>query len=147
MAPPEAGRLTILTGSDVAGLGDEGYRLQVEPDRVVIAASKPAGAFYGCQTCGSFCRRRSCARASLQGQFLDDAVRLDRRPAAVSLGGVMLDSARSFHSKQFVLDFIDMVAGFKINVLDWHLTDDEGWRLEVPKIPSSCGRFARPFRG
>ena len=141
-----AGAITIRLDPGVAGLGDEGYRLEVKPDRAEIVASKPAGAFYACQTL------RQLLPPEIMGQqgpsrdirWAMPCVLIEDKPR-FPWRGVLLDSARSFHRKQYVLDFIDLIAGFKLNVIQWHLTDDEGWRLEIPKYPKLVKPISKPL--
>ena len=133
-----------IVGDANAGGGDEGYRLEVRPDRVVIAASKPAGAFYACQTLRQLLPAEIMGSKRVNIRWTVPCVAIEDRPR-FPWRGVLLDSGRSFHSKKFVLDFIDLIAGFKINVLQWHLTDDEGWRLEIPKFPNLVKPISKPL--
>jgi hexosaminidase len=122
-----------VTGAAVARLsmaGDlppEGYRLTVRSDGIRIAAGDPAGAFYGAQTLRQLLPVTGKATA-LPLVEVTDAPRYGWR-------GAMLDVARHFMPKQFVLRFIDLLAMHKLNVLHLHLTDDQGWRLEIPRFP------------
>jgi hexosaminidase len=138
-------RAITIVASNSAAMGNEGYHLEVRPDRVVIAASKPAGAFYACQTLRQLLPPEIMGRhvPAIGVRWAIPCVSVDDKPR-FPWRGVLLDSARSFHSKQFVIDFIDRIAGFKINVLQWHLTDDEGWRLDIPKYPKLVRPIAKP---
>ncbi len=128
---PGAIRLLVEPGS---ARPDEGYDLTVAADGVRIAARTPAGVFYGVQTLR---------------QLLPWAVELrGPRPFAVSVPavqitdaprygwrGAMLDVARHFFSPAEVRRYIDLLAMYKINHLHLHLTDDQGWRIEIKKWP------------
>ena len=115
--------------------GPEAYNLQVDATRVTITASAPAGAFYGGQT---FLQLLPPAifdifpRAELKwtapAVAIEDAPRFRWR-------GVMIDSARLFQTVGYLKRFIDVMAQHKLNVLHWHLTDDQGWRIEIKKYP------------
>src|SRR5690349_809088 len=100
----------------------EGYALSTAPGAVVIAGGSPAGVFYGRQTL------RQLTFQGAGGREIVDAPRFRWR-------GVMLDVARHFMPVPDVLRFIDLAAFHKLNVLHLHLTDDQGWRFEVPGWP------------
>ncbi|HEY2064644.1 MAG TPA: beta-N-acetylhexosaminidase [Gemmatimonadaceae bacterium] len=123
-----------LTG-DRATLGDEGYELTVTGDSVRIAAAAPAGLFHGVQTL------RQLLPADVESQFI-----LRRRTwnvAAVNVRdvprfawrGAMLDVARHFFTVREVKEFVDVLALYKMNVLHLHLSDDQGWRIEIRSRP------------
>lgn len=107
----------------VDGLPAEGYTLEVTPAGITLAASTPAGAFYGCQTLRQLAEGRKIPGASIQ-----DAPRIAWR-------GFMLDVSRHFFDKEEVKARLDEMAAIKLNVFHWHLTDDHGWRIEIKKYP------------
>jgi len=115
---------------DPNATGKEGYRLEVTPAGITISASKPAGLFYGTITLWQLLTQTQGAPANLAIPALqiDDAPRFAWR-------GLMLDSVRHFQSVDFIRTIIDAMAREKLNVLQWHLTDDQGWRLEIKKYP------------
>ena len=110
-------------------LGTEGYRLEVTSRGVRITAPSDAGLFYGAVT---LWRLMTAAGgrgpATLAPVEIIDAPRLPWR-------GLLLDSARHFQSPAFVERMIDRMALLKLNTLQWHLTDDQGWRLQILKYP------------
>jgi len=108
------------------GLGPEAYRLIVMPDGITVAATGDAGLFYGAVSLWQLLTEAQ-ARA-IPAVTIEDAPRFAWR-------GMMLDSARHFQSPAFVMRLIDAMAANKLNVLHWHLVDDQGWRLPVPKYP------------
>lgn len=110
----------------------EGYRLTVGDSGVRVAASSPAGAFYA----GETLRQLRGADGLVPHVAVSDAPKFPWR-------GVMLDEARHFFGKAAVLRLLDTMASFKLNVLHWHLTDDQGWRLPVPGYPELT-RTVRP---
>ena len=106
---------------------EEGYRVQVTPREVVLAARSIAGFQHAVSTLVQLVERRD-GHAVLPAVTIDDAPRFRWR-------GVMVDSARHFQSKAFLLRFLQWMALHKLNVLHWHLTDDQAWRLEIRKYP------------
>ena len=109
---------------------NEAYRLSVAPDATTVSASSDAGLFYGAVTLLQLATETD-GRASavpIGALTIDDAPRYAWR-------GLLLDSVRHFQSAEFVEKLIDDMAVHKLNVLHWHLTDDQGWRLEIKKYP------------
>jgi len=119
-----------------AQLPAEGYRLQVSAADVRLEASKPAGFFYAFQTlkqllpCNVMAEQPdpSVKTWSLPVVLITDAPRFGWR-------GFMLDEGRHFFGKEEVKRVLDMMATYKMNRFHWHLTEDQGWRLEIPKYP------------
>jgi len=117
-------------------LGDEGYELRVQPTGASIIASAPHGVWNASRT----------LRQLLEGGAPVPALHIVDTPR-YSWRGAMLDVARHFFGVADVLRFIDLIADFKLNRLHLHLTDDQGWRLEIPGWPtltevggsSACG--------
>jgi hexosaminidase len=111
----------------------EGYRLEITPDSVTIDCSDDAGEFYARQTLrqlrgpGAF-RTVSSGQSTLPCGVVTDYPRFSWR-------GCLLDVARNFRTKAEVLRFVDLLAAHKLNVLNLHLTDDQGWRIEIPRFP------------
>lgn len=105
----------------------EAYRIEVKPREVVLGAATDAGFVHATTTLWQMLSRGRGA-ASLPAATIDDAPRFAWR-------GVMLDSARHFQPPEFIRRFIDWMALHKLNVLHWHLTDDQAWRLEIRKYP------------
>lgn len=106
----------------------EAYTLEVNQDRVTIAAPTEAGVFYGIQTL-----RKSVGVAE-GGAVELPAVQITDEPR-FSYRGMMLDVSRHFFSVDDVKTYIDMLALHNINRLHWHLSDDQGWRIEIKKYP------------
>ncbi|WAQ95735.1 HEX-like protein [Mya arenaria] len=107
--------------------GSDAYEINISPEThtVVIQAQEASGAFYGAQTLLSLVEDndRQIPKATIK-----DAPRFGYR-------GVMLDVARNFKPKNWILKFIDVMATYKLNKLHLHLSDDEAWRIEIPGIP------------
>jgi hexosaminidase len=105
-------------------VGEEAYSLVVSPERIVVSSHSPRGLFYGAVTLWQL----TSVSSSIPALKIDDAPRFRWR-------GLLLDSARHYHSPQFIKKLIDTMALHKLNVLQWHLTDDQAWRLEIKKYP------------
>ncbi|MFI6815615.1 beta-N-acetylhexosaminidase [Nonomuraea sp. NPDC050328] len=124
-------------GTITIGLGDlppEAYRLTVAEDGVAIVAGGPAGAFYGAQTLRQLLPPEAFRRAAAGGSCEVPAVHIEDEPR-FGWRGCILDVARHFMTKHDLLRFIDLMAMHKLNVLHLHLTDDQGWRLEIRRYP------------
>jgi hexosaminidase len=139
-------RITIALDPSLADLGDEGYRLVANADGVAIGAPKPAGILHGSQTLRQllppeiFRRAPSNAGAS----WAIPAVEIEDRPR-FGWRGSHLDVGRHFMPKEFVLKHLDLLALHKLNVFHWHLTEDQGWRIEIKKYPklTAVGAFRK----
>ncbi|MCK7598202.1 carbohydate-binding domain-containing protein [Microbulbifer sp. CAU 1566] len=101
------------------------YRLEVGPEGAQVTAAEASGAFYGVQSLLALVDLRS---NSLPQALVEDAPRFPHR-------GFFLDVGRNFHSKDVVLKLLDQMAAYKLNRFHFHLSDDEGWRLEIPGLP------------
>jgi hexosaminidase len=116
-------------------LHEEGYRLSVKPTGIVVTANKPAGLFYGAQTLWQLLpqeieSKTKNSAVSWQAPLIEikDYPRFAWR-------GLMFDVSRHFFTKKEVEDFIDVMVQYKFNLLHMHLTDDEGWRVEIKSLP------------
>src|SRR5688572_13363157 len=127
------GGITFLLDAD-APATPEAYSLSICPAGVTVSARDPRGLLYGAVTLWQLIGTGTGAAgpASLPAMQITDAPRFRWR-------GVMLDSARHYQSPEFIERFIDWMALHKLNVLHWHLTDDQGWRLEIRKYPRLTG--------
>ena len=117
----------------VNGTDSEAYRLEVRRNRnIVITGTDAAGVFYGLQTLTALLPASAYAggvqAVELEVMTIEDAPRFPYR-------GIHLDVARNFQDKQTLLKFLDVLAFYKINTLHLHLTEDEGWRLEIRTLP------------
>ena len=110
--------------------GEEGYALDVSPQRIVVSARSPRGLFYGVITLWQLIT----ANLSAESAANIPAVTVTDRPR-FAWRGLMLDVARHHMPPEFVKQMIDWMAVHKLNTLHWHLTDDQGWRLEIRKYP------------
>lgn len=127
----------------------EGYRLKVSSTGVLLEAATPAGLFYGTQTLLQLLPPGIYSKAPVQKQsWLMPAVTIIDSPR-FAWRGVMMDVARHFYTVQQVKDFIDEMVQFKFNMLHMHLTDDEGWRVEIKSLPklTETGAWRAPRTG
>lgn len=117
----------VFTEKGTEGLPDQGYRLTITPQQIIVAG-KGAGLFYGIQTLLQLIPVDHGAAIKLPCAQIEDYPRFGYR-------GFMLDVCRHFFSVEFVKKTIDMMAYYKLNNFHWHLTDDQGWRIEIKKYP------------
>ena len=123
----------------VKSFPQEGYSLEVTPDRILISASTRTGEFYAVQTLLQMLppqvyKRAEGPDAQLLRQWKIPCVQIVDAPR-FPWRGSMLDVSRSFFSKEYILRHLDWLAYHKINKFHWHLTDDNGWRVEIKKYP------------
>lgn len=132
----------------------EAYNLQVEDDRITIKASTGAGFFYALQTLKQMMPREIYGKAKVENIAWEvPFLSIEDKPH-LGYRGFMLDIARHFFSKEEVKRVIDLMATYKLNILHWHLTDDQGWRIEIPEYPKlteigsiRSGSFVSPGDG
>ena len=112
-------------------LGKEDYHLSVSSDGVQIEAATPNGLFYGVQTLIQLMPStpKQVTEIILPGVEIKDSPRFSWR-------GLHLDVSRHFMPKEFILKYLDYMAMHKLNTFNWHLADDQGWRIEIKKYPS-----------
>ncbi|WP_435810402.1 beta-N-acetylhexosaminidase [Streptosporangium canum] len=126
------GRIVLALGP---GLAAEEFRLRITPSSVRITGGDAAGVFYGAQTFRLLLPPAALRRAPVAGGPLTvPATEIEDRPR-YGWRGCMLDVARHFMPKADLLRFIDLLALHRLNVLHLHLTDDQGWRVEIAKYP------------
>ena len=113
-------------------LNKEAYELSVEEDKITIAASTSAGAFYGVQSLLSLIP--ASAYAHPQKEIQIPCVEIKDEPR-FAYRAFMLDVGRNFQPKSEIFRVLDVMALYKLNVFHMHLTDDEGWRLQIPSLP------------
>jgi len=135
--PPRDAILLTTAGAD-ASLGEEGYALSVSPESVLLRAPQPRGLFLGVQTIRQLLppETGTClAGDSGESEGLTlPGVRITDKPR-YKWRGMLLDCGRHFMTKEFVKRYIDLLAYHKMNVLHWHLTEDQGWRIEIRQYP------------
>ena len=132
-----AGAATIqLQLVNNAKLGAEGYELQVNSKGVKIMANKLAGLFYGIQTLYQLLPKEIESKSVAKGMKWTIPYAQITDTPRFAWRGQMFDVARHFFSKEDVKKFIDDMVEYKYNILHFHLTDDEGWRIEIKSYPN-----------
>jgi hexosaminidase len=129
------GQVLFTRSRDTAALGTEGYRLRIEPERLVVEATQPAGFFYATQSLLQLLppevlggKRATNVTWAVPCATITDRPRFGYR-------GLHLDVGRHFFPVSFVKKYIDLLAFHKMNTFHWHLTDDQGWRIEIKRYP------------
>lgn len=116
------------------GMAAEAYRLTVSPSGVVVESSAPNGAFYAVQTllqllpADIYSRKKVSARWTIPCCEIDDEPRFPYR-------GMHLDVCLHFFPVDYIKRYLDLMAVHKMNVFHWHLTEDQGWRVEIKRYP------------
>ncbi|MFN8531168.1 MAG: beta-N-acetylhexosaminidase [Anaerolineae bacterium] len=126
----QAQHLNLILLPEAEDAGAESYHLRVTPDQMEIRAGSAAGLFYGMQTLRQLLppTPQPDAALTIPAVTIDDAPRFRWR-------GLHLDVGRHFFPIAFVKKFIDALAAHKYNVFHWHLTEDQGWRIEIKQYP------------
>jgi hexosaminidase len=120
---------------DLSDLEEEGYTLEVTADTAKIEALTPRGIFYGVQTLLQLLPPESESPGSLSGNpILIPGLEISDEPR-FPWRGFMLDEGRHFHGKETVKLLLEVMARLKMNIFHWHLTEDQGWRVEIPGYP------------
>ena len=129
------GNIRLTLSSDTS-LGMEGYNLRVIPNSIAITAYKPAGLFYGMQTLLQMFPKEIESNTVVKNiSWMVSSATVSDRPR-FGWRGLMFDVSRHFFTKKDVKDYIDQMVRFKFNLLHLHLTDDEGWRIEIKGLPN-----------
>ncbi len=115
-------------------LGNEGYTLVSTSKSVVISANQQAGLFYGMQTLLQLLPKEIESKLLVKMKWTIPAVKVTDYPR-FAWRGLMLDVSRHFFTKEDVMKYIDEMARLKFNTFHWHLTDDEGWRIQIKSLP------------
>lgn len=120
----------VLTINKNSAANPEAYQLKIEHSKILISASSAQGLFYGVQTLRQMLpvQKTGAGTCSLPCLTITDEPRFAYR-------GLHLDVSRHFFDKAFIFKYIDLMAMYKFNKFHWHLTDDQGWRIEVKKYP------------
>lgn len=141
-------RFDILSTRDTV-IGNEGYHLEVSPNCIEISANTNGGLFYGMQSLLQLLppqitsvKKQPNTLWNIPCVVITDYPRFAWR-------GLMLDVSRHFFPKELVKRYIDNMVKYKYNVFHWHLTDDQGWRIEIKSFPrlTSVGAWRAPRMG
>jgi len=125
----------LLNKNSDRNLGQEGYNLDVSQGIIIIKANQPAGLFYGVQTLLQLFPKEIENKTVVKGNaWIVPGIRVTDYPR-FGYRGLMLDVSRHFFTKDQVKQFIDDMVRYKYNILHFHLTDDQGWRIEIKSLP------------
>ena len=125
----------FLSLSDDAELGDEGYEINITDNLISVTANKPAGLFWAVQTMRQLLPPKA-ERNTIQEGPWEISTGTIRDYPSYPFRGSMLDVARHFFGIDDVKRYIDLISLYKMNVLHLHLTDDQGWRIEIKSWPN-----------
>ncbi|TAE20845.1 MAG: beta-N-acetylhexosaminidase [Cytophagales bacterium] len=129
------GKVIIFQAHKAGRCGPEGYMLTVKPDRVTVEAETPKGYFYAVQTLLQLLPPAAVSTTPVSGvTWAMPACQILDRPR-YAYRGLMLDVSRHFMPVPAIKKYIDGMARHKMNTFHWHLTDDQGWRIEIKKYP------------
>ena len=132
---PGKGDILLTLGENDAELGGEGYELEITDKVLTVTANKPAGIFRGIQTVRQLLPAGIEADTIQAGPWVIPTGTIRDFPV-YDHRGVMLDVARHFFGPEDIKRYIDQLALYKMNVLHLHLSDDQGWRIEIKSWPN-----------
>ncbi|MVN22203.1 beta-N-acetylhexosaminidase [Mucilaginibacter arboris] len=125
----------VLNKTEDPVIGKEGYQLNITTSGIIIKANQPAGLFYGVQTLMQLLPKEIESKTVVENvKWTVPFVKITDYPR-FGWRGLMFDVARHFFTKQEVKQYIDAMVRYKYNLLHLHLTDDEGWRIEIKGLP------------
>ncbi|MBJ6368066.1 beta-N-acetylhexosaminidase [Snuella sedimenti] len=129
------GDIVLKCKGDIERFGEEGYGLQVDKAGISISSSTDAGIFYGIQSFFQLLPVEvQTGKAFNLKDFTIDGTEIIDQPK-YSWRSFMIDSGRQYQTPQFIKRYLDYMAMMKINVFHWHLTEGQGWRIEIKKYP------------
>lgn len=138
-------QIALVYDASLDNDNDEAYKLQVTTDRIIIKAATPKGAFYATQSLRQLLPYQIESSYKVEGVkwsipclTISDHPRFDWR-------GYMKDVSRTFYNKDVIKKYLDVMALYKMNVFHWHLTDDQGWRIEIKKYPELTSSVTTQF--
>ena len=151
--------IAITIDSSQNHLGAEGYKLTIQERKIEIISTSKNGAFYGFQTFIQLIFSSKQIKISEEVNFFEiGCLEITDNPR-FKWRGFMLDVARHFHDIGTIKRILDLLALMKMNIFHWHLTDDQGWRIEIKKYPKLIeigskrkdskvgGRISKKYRG
>lgn len=121
-------RSEILLAIDSVNQGKEAYRMEVTKKKLKVTGGQGAGVFYGIQSLIQMMHPAKDGAYEIPCAVIQDAPRFPYR-------GMHLDCGRHFFPVSFIKEYIDLMSRYKFNTFHWHLTEDQGWRLEIKKYP------------
>lgn len=137
--------IEIIYDASLKDLGAEGYKLEVTPNKITIRASNTKGAFYGTQTLRQLLPEQIESVGKVKSVAWEiPCVSVTDKPR-FGWRGYMKDVSRTFYGVDVIKKYLDVMALYKMNTFHWHLTDDQGWRIEIKKYPKLTSPIATEF--
>lgn len=133
-SPDTAYTRNAIFFKQTAGMEEEAYRLEIKTDRVTIFSSAPNGAFYALQTMFQLLPPQIFGQKQANVKWRMPCVEINDKPRFV-YRGMHLDVCLHFFTVDEIKRYLDLMAMHKLNVFHWHLTEDQGWRIEIKKYP------------
>ncbi|RLD77421.1 MAG: beta-N-acetylglucosaminidase, partial [Bacteroidetes bacterium] len=127
-----ANNISLIIDKDISG--DEEYNLLIENNKIIISGKTAQGIFYGIQTLRQMLPSSIESGQIKLAKIQINNVKINDKPR-FKYRGMLLDVGRHLFSVDFIKKYIDLIAMHKMNVLHWHLTEDQGWRIEIKKHP------------
>jgi hexosaminidase len=146
---PRSKYILFQLDTTLADLGDEGYRLNVAKDKIILSAYRPAGISYGIQTLRQLLPVEIFNKHEMKNaQWIIPCLEIEDKPR-FPWRGHLFDCCRHFFPKETVKRTLDLMALHKLNRFHWHLTEDQGWRLEIKRYPNltKIGAWRREENG
>ncbi|MBN1199621.1 MAG: family 20 glycosylhydrolase [Bacteroidales bacterium] len=132
----DGGAIVFTYARNRENLETEGYRLNITPNGILLTGNSGAGLFYGMQTLLQLLPPEvyKLTRPQEGKSWIVPCTEINDAPR-FAYRGMHLDVSRHFFPKEFIFKYIDLLAMYKMNIFHWHLTDDNGWRIEIRKYP------------
>jgi hexosaminidase len=128
---------------ELSFLGEEGYKLNITNKKILITAFKPQGIFWGIQTLRQLFPVEILREAAVDNvEWIVPCVNIVDKPR-FKWRGLMIDYSRTFWNKRQTEKYIDAISFYKMNKLHMHLSDDQGWRVEINKYPELTGKASK----
>lgn len=141
----KAQSIALVYDPSLNNLGEEGYTLEVSPKQVIIKAANAKGAFYATQSLRQLLPAQIETGARVKNVTWEiPCVKIQDQPR-FEWRGYMKDVSRTFYGVDVIKKYLDVMALYKMNVFHWHLTDDQGWRIEIKKYPELTSPLATQF--
>ena len=126
-------KIILKNKDDKAKLGKEGYKLKIEKEKIIITGKSPKGTFYGLQSLFQlFLLNANDSNSNIE--LTIPTMEITDKPR-FKYRGMHLDVGRHMFPAEFIKKYIDLLAFYKFNTFHWHLTEDQGWRIEIKKYP------------
>lgn len=129
-------------------MGEEGYKLNISPEKITLSAAQEAGILWGIQTIRQLLPEQIFRNATIKNVLWNmPCLKIEDKPR-FPWRDLMVDCSRTFVAKEQLKKYIEQLSLYKMNILHLHLTDDQGWRMEIKKYPeltSVCAKFDTSF--